>query len=292
MLNYSDNDLQSNYLNYYFDSFYNNFGDCHFNNQAQAQDDSVIQIFFNNSKEISRENNILTKPTSFLASDSDSKINSNDNKKCGERIQIMIEEIEPKKDGNLLGKKCGRKPKNEPKNEKDQFTHSRNKTDNIFDKIKRVIFNYIIEKVNGSLRFTYKRFLNFNTDISQNLKKDYNIELMEKTIKQIFEENTPSNRSDISNEEVKNKNKLIIKEIFDKNEETETIKILNTKFIDLLKQEETKKYIIDKIKNKVEKKGTKTNTENSDDYMEKVRYWVENYENWFYEKRGRKRHEN
>ena len=292
MLNYSGNDLQSNYLNYCFDSFYNNFGDCHFNNQAQAQDDSVIQIFFNNSKENSRENNIITKPTSFLASDSDSKINSNDNKKCGERIQIMIEEIEPKKDGNLLGKKCGRKPKNEPKNEKDQFTHSRNKTDNIFDKIKRVIFNYIIEKVNGSLRFTYKRFLNFNTDISQNLKKDYNIELMEKTIKQIFEENTPSNRSDISNEEVKNKNKLIIKEIFDKNEETETIKILNTKFIDLLKQEETKKYIIDKIKNKVEKEGTKTNTENSDDYMEKVRYWVENYENWFYEKRGRKRHEN
>ena len=292
MLNYSGNDLQSNYLNYYFDSFYNNFGDCHFNNQAQAQDDSVIQIFFNNSKENSRENNIITKPTSFLASDSDSKINSNDNKKCGERIQIMIEEIEPKKDGNLLGKKCGRKPKNEPKNEKDQFTHSRNTTDNIFNKIKRVIFKYIIEKVNGSLRFTYKRFLNFNTDISQNLKKDYNIELMEKTIKQIFEENTPSNRSDISNEEVKNKNKLIIKEIFDKNEETETIKILNTKFIDLLKQEETKKYIIDKIKNKVEKKGTKTNTENSDDYMEKVRYWVENYENWFYEKRGRKRHEN
>ena len=273
MLNYSDNDLQSNYLNYYFDSFYNNFGDCHFNNQAQAQDDSVIQIFFNNSKENSRENNIITKPTSFLASDSDSKINSNDNKKCGERIQIMIEEIEPKKDGNLLGKKCGRKP-------------------NIFNKIKRVIFKYIIEKVNGSLRFTYKRFLNFNTDISKNLKKDYNIELMEKTIKQIFEENTPSNRSDISNEEVKNKNKLIIKEIFDKNEETETIKILNTKFIDLLKQEETKKYIIDKIKNKVEKEGTKTNTENSDDYMEKVRYWVENYENWFYEKRGRKRHEN
>ena len=292
MLNYSGNDLQSNYLNYYFDSFYNNFGDCHFNNQAQAQDDSVIQIFFNNSKENSRENNIITKPTSFLASDSDSKINSNDNKKCGERIQIMIEEIEPKKDGNLLGKKCGRKPKNEPKNEKDQFTHSRNTTDNIFNKIKRVIFNYLIEKVNGSLRFTYKRFLNFNTDISQNLKKDYNIELMEKTIKQIFEENTPSNRSDISNEEVKNKNKLIIKEIFDKNEETETIKILNTKFIDLLKQEETKEYIIDKIKNKVEKKGTKTNTENSDDYMEKVRYWVENYENWFYEKRGRKRHEN
>ena len=292
MLNYSGNDLQSNYLNYYFDSFYNNFGDCHFNNQAQAQDDSVIQIFFNNSKENSRENNILTKPTSFLASDSDSKINSNDNKKCGERIQIMIEEIEPKKDGNLLGKKCGRKPKNEPKNEKDQFTHSRNTTDNIFNKIKRVIFKYIIEKVNGSLRFTYKRFLNFNTDISQNLKKDYNIELMEKTIKQIFAENTPSNRSDISNEEVKNKNKLIIKEIFDKNEETETIKILNTKFIDLLKQEETKKYIIDKIKNKVEKEGTKTNTENSDDYMEKVRYWVENYENWFYEKRGRKRHEN
>ena len=287
MLNYSGNDLQSNYLNYYFDSFYNNFGDCHFNNQAQAQDDSVIQIFFNNSKENSRENNIITKPTSFLASDSDSKINSNDNKKCGERIQIMIEEIEPKKDGNLLGKKCGRKPKNEPKNEKDQFTHSRNKTDNIFDKIKRVIFNYIIEKVNGSLRFTYKRFLNFNTDISKNLKKDYNIELMEKTIKQIFEENTPSNRSDISNEEVKNKNKLIIKEIFDKNEETETIKILNTKFIDLFKEDETKKYIINDIKHKEKRKEIMTDIDNLDDYMKTVKYFLENFEISFIEKKGR-----
>ena len=287
MLNYSGNDFQSNYLNYYFDSFDNSFGDCHFNNQAQAQDDSVIQIFFNNSKENSRENNILTKPTSFLASDSDSKINSNDNKKCGERIQIMIEEIEPKKDGNLLGKKCGRKPKNEPKNEKDQFTHSRNNTDNIFNKIKRVIFKYIIEKVNGSLRFTYKRFLNFNTDISKNLKKDYNIELMEKTIKQIFEENTPSNRSDISNEEVKNKNKLIIKEIFDKNEETETIKILNTKFIDLFKEDETKKYIINDIKHKEKRKEIMTDIDNLDDYMKTVKYFLENFEISFIEKKGR-----
>jgi len=287
MLNYSDNDLQSNYLNYYFDSFYNNFGDCHFNNQAQAQDDSVIQIFFNNSKENSRENNIITKPTSFLASDSDSKINSNDNKKCGERIQIMIEEIEPKKDGNLLGKKCGRKPKNEPKNEKDQFTHSRNTTDNIFNKIKRVIFNYIIEKVNGSLRFTYKRFLNFNTDISKNLKKDYNIELMGKTIKQIYEENTPSNRYDILNEKVKNKNKLIIKEIFDKNEETETIKILNTKFIDLFKEDETKKYVINDIKHKEKRKEIMTDIDNLDDYMKTVKYFLENFEISFIEKKGR-----
>ena len=170
--------------------------------------------------------------------------------------------------------------------------HIKYRNDNILKKIKTSYTNYITKKLNDSLRFTYKRFLNLNTDISKNLKKDYNIELMGKTIKQIYEENTPSNRYDILNEKVKNKNKLIIKEIFDKNEETETIKILNTKFIDLLKQEETKKYIIDKIKNKVEKEGTKTNTENSDDYMEKVRYWVENYENWFYEKRGRKRHEN
>ena len=287
MLNYSGNDLQSNYLNYYFDSFYNNFGDCHFNNQAQAQDDSVIQIFFNNSKENSRENNIITKPTSFLASDSDSKINSNDNKKCGERIQIMIEEIEPKKDGNLLGKKCGRKPKNEPKNEKDQFTHSRNTTDNIFNKIKRVIFNYIIEKVNGSLRFTYKRFLNLNKKVSEDLKKDYNIELMGKTIKQIYEENTPSNRYDILNEKVKNKNKLIIKEIFDKNEETETIKILNTKFIDLFKEDETKKYIINDIKHKEKRKEIMTDIDNLDDYMKTVKYFLENFEIWFIEKKGR-----
>ena len=71
----------------------------------------------------------------------------------------------------------------------------------------------------------------------------------------------------------------------DKNEERETIKILNTKFIDLFKQEETKKHIINEIKEKIE-----NDFGNLDDYLEKVKGCLQSYESWFSEKRGRNRH--
>ena len=166
-----------------------------------------------------------------------------------------------------------------------KYRNDRN--DNILKKIKTSYTNYITKKLNDSLRFTYKRFLNLNKKVSEDLKKDYNIELMGKTIKQIYEENTPSNRYDILNEEVNNKNKLIIKEIFDKNDETETIKILNTKFIDLFKEDETKKYIINDIKHKEKRKEIMTDIDNLDDYMKTVKYFLENFEISFIEKKGR-----
>ena len=224
MLNYSnymDNDIQSGFLNDNSGFADNNIGDFSFNNQAQEQDDLPIQALFNVPKDNLRENNILTKPTSILALDSDSKINSNDNKKCFESLQIISKEIEPKEIKNYIGKKRGRKLKGYTGPRK----HSKSDRDNIVKKIKGKFAKHIHEKLNGSLHFTYKRFLSLNKRISTDLTKDYNIKLMEKTIKQIYEENTPSNRYDTSNEVVKNKNKLMIKEIFDKNEETETMKI-------------------------------------------------------------------
>jgi hypothetical protein len=201
----------------------------------------------------------------------------------------MIKETKPKKRENLLGKKRGRIPKNE----KIKGLHTKENKDNIYKKIKVAHCNHINKTLNDSLRFTYKKFLHLNKELKENLKKDCNIKLMNMTIKQIYEQNIPGERYDISNEEVENKNKILIKEIIDKNEETETIKILNTKFIDLLKQDETKKYIINNIMKKEikeKKKKTETDIRNVDDYMESVKYCLENYEAWFIEKRGRDYH--
>ena len=289
MYNFSsffDNDNNSSFFSNSMNLFDFNNNDNYMKIDERDQDAFISQSIFYNPGENLKENITRTKPTSFITQDS--KKIYNDNKQSFESIQITIKEIEPKEKENLLGKKRGRKSKSG----KIKGNHTRDNKDNIIKKIKVSCINYIHKILNDSLHFTYKMFLNLNTKFKEDLKKDSNTKLMSMTIKEIYEEIIPAKRYDISNEDVKNKNKLLIKEIMDKNEERETIKILNTKFIDLLKQEETKKYIIDKIKNKVEKEGTKTNTENSDDYMEKVRYWVENYENWFYEKRGRKRHEN
>jgi hypothetical protein len=243
------------------------------------QDEFISQSIFYNPGENLKENITRTKPTSFITQDS--KKIYNDNKQSFESIQITIKEIEPKEKENLLGKKRGRKSKSE----KIKGNHTRDNKDNIIKKIKVLCFNEIYKILNDSLRFTYKKFLNLNTKFKEDLKKDSNTKLMSMTIKEIYEEIIPAKKYDISNEDVKNKNKLLIKEIMDKNEERETIKILNTKYIDLFKQEETKKHIINEIKEKIE-----NDFGNLDDYLEKVKGCLQSYESWFSEKRGRNRH--
>ena len=276
---YFDNDNNSSFFSNSMNPFDFNNNDNYMKIDERDQDAFISQSIFYNPGENLKENITRTKPTSFIAPDS--KKISNDNKQCFESIQITIKEIEPKEKENLLGKKRGRKSKSA----KIKGNHTRDNKDNIIKKIKLSCFNYIYKILNDSLHFTYNMFLNLNTKFKEDLKKDSNTKLMSMTIKEIYEEIIPAKRYDISNEDVKNKNKLLIKEIMDKNEERETIKILNTKYIDLFKQEETKKHIINEIKEKIE-----NDFGNLDDYLEKVKGCLQSYESWFSEKRGRNRH--
>jgi hypothetical protein len=287
MYNFSsffDNDNNSSFFSNSMNLFDFNNNDNYMKIDERDQDAFISQSIFYNPGENLKENITRTKPTSFITQDS--KKIYNDNKQSFESIQITIKEIEPKEKENLLGKKRGRKSKSE----KIKGNHTRDNKDNIIKKIKVSCFNYIHKILNDSLRFTYKKFLNLNTKFKEDLKKDSNTKLMSMTIKEIYEEIIPAKRYDISNEDVKNKNKLLIKEIMDKNEERETIKILNTKFIDLFKQEETKKHIINEIMKKEKKEKIENDFGNLDDYLEKVKGCLQSYESWFSEKRGRNRH--
>ena len=281
---YFDNDNNSSFFSNSMNLFDFNNNDNYMKIDERDQDAFISQSIFYNPGENLKENITRTKPTSFITQDS--KKIYNDNKQSFESIQITIKEIEPKEKENLLGKKRGRKSKSE----KIKGNHTRDNKDNIIKKIKVSCFNEIHKILNDSLRFTYKKFLNLNTKFKEDLKKDSNTKLMSMTIKEIYEEIIPSKRYDISNEDVKNKNKLLIKEIMDKNEERETIKILNTKFIDLFKQEETTKHIINEIMKKEKKEKIENDFGNLDDYLEKVKGCLQNYESWFSEKRGRNRH--
>ena len=252
---YFDNDNNSSFFSNSMNPFDFNNNDNYMKIDERDQDAFISQSIFYNPGENLKENIIRTKPTSFITQDS--KKIYNDNKQSFESIQITIKEIEPKEKENLLGKKRGRKSKSE----KIKGNHTRDNKDNIIKKIKVSCFNYIHKILNDSLHFTYKMFLNLNTKFKEDLKKDSNMKLMSMTIKEIYEEIIPAKKYDISNEDVKNKNKLLIKEIMDKNEERETIKILNTKFIDLFKQEETKKHIINEIMKKEKRKKLKMTLE-------------------------------
>ena len=130
-------------------------------------------------------------------------------------------------------------PGRKSKNESGSGVHIKNSEDNIIIKIKTYFMDYINKKLNDSVHFAYKKFYKLNSTINENLKRDYNIKLMNMTIRKIYEETPPCEAYDPS---VRNKNYDLIQEIF-KNDYIESIKILNTKYIDFLKTLDAKEYI-------------------------------------------------
>ena len=175
-------------------------------------------------------------------------------------------------------KNRGRKHKGEIR----QAFHTKYDEDNIIKKIKTYCMKYLNKQLNNSLNFSYKKFYKLDKKINENLRKDYNIKLMNMTIREIYEENIPNKTHSPS---AKKTIYDLIQKIYDKSEDTKTIEILNTKFIDFLNKLETKEYIIKEIE-KAESKDEKIDDIIS--YMSKVRNLFEHFENWFMKKNTRK----
>ena len=175
-------------------------------------------------------------------------------------------------------KNRGRKPKGEIR----QVLHTKYSKDNIIKRIKTYCMKYLDKQLNNSLNFSYKKFYKLDKKINENLRKDYNIKLMNMTIREIYEENIPNKTHSPS---AKKTIYDLIQKIYDKSEDTKTIEILNTKFIDFLNKLETKEYIIKEIE-KTESKDEKI--DNIISYMSKVRNLFEHFENWFMKKNTRK----
>ena len=228
--------------------------------------------FYNKNEENKVNNNYYSdtlKDLSFSISQKNLDLNP--------KIHILKKIINPE---NKNKKKRGRKSKFDER----PVTHTHNSEDNIIKRIKTAMMTYVYERLNKSLKSINRRFHKPTKKINENLKKDYNIRLMNMTIREIYEENFLQK---IYDEKIRFSkiNSSLIQKIFDNNKDIETMKILNTKYIDLLNELDTKEYICKRI----EKKARKSVKEIDElkIYMNNVRRCLEDYELWFTLKRDR-----
>ena len=93
-----------------------------------------------------------------------------------------MKEKENKKIDNKIKK--DRRRKDAEYNKK--AVHDKFKKDNIIKKIKTNIFDYILERLNKSLKDNLYEFYPLTKEINTNLKKDFNEKLLERTIYDIY----------------------------------------------------------------------------------------------------------
>ena len=175
----------------------------------------------------------------------------------------------------------GRRKKNEIYQE--EPGHDKFKQDNIMRKIKTFVFKFILEILNNSLKEneTSNKFYPLNTELTENLKKDFNEELLERTIYDIYMSSNLNERYKNVNEP----NKKLIEKIFKEQKESETINILQMTLKDILNiiREKELNYFLDKIR-EIERKNKNVYI---DLYMKHVENLLMNYEDWFKNKLGR-----
>ena len=242
----------------------NQFQDC-------TKNDSSLNIKEN-------QNNISGKPTS-LQTPSQS---SSSNDAADMNIIINKGKENKTKTKNKSGINLGRKRRSDER----EAYHTKYRSDNMMRKIKTYFMNFVHNYLNESLTFSHKTFLKINKKVSENLRKDFNMSLMQMTIKEIYEQHSINEKySDYK--KGRNINQALIKEIFEKNKDIETIKILNSKYIDLIIVLRTK--FLDKFSSELIEKEIKLG-ENKDDalmYVNELKDLLINYEEWFEKKAGR-----
>ena len=194
-----------------------------------------------------------------------------------EKKEKAEKEIEINEDN--VNKKRGRRLKD--KLYITQAEHDKFKEDNIIRKIKTSIFKYILDHLNNSLENTKYRFYPLDKDLNENLKKDFNVELLERTIYDIYDNSEINKR--FKNPE--NTNKDLLKKIFEEKLEIRTIDILNKKYKDFLNH--IREQDLENFLETIEEREKKKQEKNIGLYMEIIKRMLFGYENWFYNKFGR-----
>ena len=181
-------------------------------------------------------------------------IKEEDNLKEKENINIK---------GNI---KRGRREKDEEYNNEPEYC--------IIQKIKTSVFNYILEQLNKRLKFEMINFYPLSKELNTNLKKDFNEQLLEITIYDIYI-NTDLNKGYIN---ISDSNKTLIKKIYEEKIEKDAINILKMKFKDILNyiREKDLDNFLANIRKKEIKKGNKL----VDSYMNDVKKMLFKYEFW------------
>ena len=205
---------------------------------------------------------------------SNRKRNREEIKNKDEQNSLIKEENSEEKSNSEIIKKIGRRLKD--KTYGTEANHNKNSADNIITKIKTAIFKYIIDHLNQSLQFTKYKFYPLNVKLSTCLKKKFNMELLNRTIYDIYT-TEDLNKTYINGND---SNKILIKKIVDEKKEKKTIDILNMKFKDIL--EYIREKDLDNFLNQIKLKDKKNKGKESVDLsMDDVKHYLFYYENWF-----------
>jgi hypothetical protein len=278
-------------------------------NENEYPKDDIYEENDNFVSEIKKENNIENK----LVSDYRTKI-SNENTKMttktlGKKTKRTTNEEEKTNNYKAKTSLQGRKKKEE----KDKGNHTKFSEDNMMRKIKSYFLNFCHNLLNESISDKNLQFLKLNSLINENLKKEFNLNLLNTKIKDLYQFSKISSKYRKQAKEFADKNKYIIEKINEDNVEIQTIKILDLTYKELfnifrrqildinldLKMKikditllDNQKYkninlFFDEIfRQEINKNETK---ENIDIYINNIKDLCMNYESWFLSKKGRNR---
>ena len=247
-----------------------------------------VNPFEKPDKKVEIENNKTTVRTQVLGQNIEIK----DNEKNNEiKKKKTCKNAKEKKEGNdFLGKKAGRKrldPNDNDEIQDESEGHNKFSEDNMMRKIKTNDMEYIFDKLNGSLTDKSFQFFKITKEVSEELKKEYNMDLMGKTLKEI-----------IYNEPIRPKykrnnydNKFLIEKIFREDKEKKTIEILNKTYYDIIVEIRTQNLdnFLDKIVKKEKKMKKKSNIEL---YIKLLKDLIFRFKEWFEQKKPRNRNKN
>jgi hypothetical protein len=125
----------------------------------------------------------------FPTKDDNFVCNSNNSTKETKKNEIFkFEKVKREKNNNIKKTKRGRKRKNDIS----ERNHNKNSEDNIIRKIKVNMFKYAIKIINKNSEKNKIKYLDYKE--RSNLKRDDNIDMFNKTLKEIFLDIGPSQK--------------------------------------------------------------------------------------------------
>ena len=254
--------------------------------KKELSDESIEQANFGNFNE-SNLNEILTQKNleeldQVMTFSQEIYFNQEQNKTASQSSRVKNPEDDNK---NKKVKLRGRKRKSSfNKKTDDSKVHNRNAKDNTVRKIKTNIMEYkIINRLNRSLKNKGCKFYRLHKALSENLKKSFNQKLLETTIRDLFYYINISDKYRTPIDPLSNR-KLIDK-IEAEQVETETLKILNMTYHDIIN--EVREEELDDFLTYIKIKEEKMKNGNIDEYMKSLRELLIDYEEWFDKKIGR-----
>ena len=181
-------------------------------------------------------------------------------------------------------KKQGRKAKDdEEKGEHDKFDQ-----DNMMRKIKSNFFRYIHDFINENICNKDNKLLRLDSHLNEKLKRDFNLKLMDKTFKNLYENTKISKKYKTKDSD---ENKKLINRIYyeESDKEYKAISLLDKTYRELYRYfiENNLNEFLEKVRNEEEKNLKESEENNIDVYIENLRKLCLSYEDWFYNKRGR-----